>query len=157
MYTAEIHDSNTTSLIGFAHQGDYLEIGEKFEKLFSYAGENGLMNENTRSIGLYYDDPQSVDANKLRSAACITDNTGHKFLEETGLQRYTIPESKVVSILFKGPYPELEKVYSWLFGEWLPESGYELANFPAFEEYLNDPNETDPNELLTKVNCLLQS
>jgi len=49
----------------------------------------------------------------------------------------------------------LEKPYDYLFGHWLPESGLEAANFPPFEEYLNDPKTTPPNELLTRIYCLL--
>lgn len=59
------------------------------------------------------------------------------------------------SILFKGPYAELEKPYDWLFGHWIPNSGKEITDFPPFEEYLNDPKDTPPNELLTRIYCLL--
>ena len=34
------------------------------------------------------------------------------------------------TLLFNGSYSELEKLYNWLFGEWLPKSGYEAGNFP---------------------------
>ncbi|MEW8499130.1 MAG: GyrI-like domain-containing protein, partial [Candidatus Thiodiazotropha taylori] len=60
-----------------------------------------------------------------------------------------------VSLLFKGSYAELEKPYDWLFGQWLPQSGYEAADFPPFEEYLNDPKDTPPSELLTRINCFV--
>jgi AraC family transcriptional regulator len=42
-----------------------------------------------------------------------------------------------------------------LFGHWIPNSEKEIADFPPFEEYLNDPKNTPPNELLTRIYCLL--
>ncbi len=41
--------------------------------------------------------------------------------------------------------------YRWLFAEWLVKSGREPADAPCFEEYLNDPRETPPTELLTDI------
>ena len=60
------------------------------------------------------------------------------------------------SVLHKGPYAELERAYRYLFREWLPDSGYEAADFSCFEEYLNDPRETPPGELLTRVHLPLK-
>ncbi|MEW8561123.1 MAG: GyrI-like domain-containing protein, partial [Candidatus Thiodiazotropha sp.] len=71
------------------------------------------------------------------------------------LQVSEIPGGTCASLIFKGPYAELEKPYDWFFGEWLPQSGYEAADFPPFEEYLNDPKDTPPNELLTRISCLV--
>lgn len=150
MYDIEIIEMEKTPLFGYKHQGDYLEIGAVFEKLFIYAGSNNLLNENTRSIGLYFDDPQSIDKEQLRSMACITGITSDETLEAT-----EIPAGKCATLTFKGSYAELESPYNWFFGEWLPNSGHEAANFPPFEEYLNDPKDTPPNELLTRIHCLL--
>jgi AraC family transcriptional regulator len=156
MYSVEIIQNDPVKLIGYPHQGDYMEIGRAFEKLAIYAASHQLFCETTRSIGLYYDDPKSVNQEKLQSFAGMT------LAEETvvpgddeALQVSEIPGGTCVSLIFKGPYAELEKPYDWLFGEWLPQSGYEAADFPPFEEYLNDPKDTPPSELLTRISCLV--
>lgn len=153
MYTVEIMDIDSVKLAGLPHQGDYMGIGSVFEKLFIHASSQQLLSQSTRSIGLYYDDPKSVDLDKLRSKACISvdDTTG---LSDE-LEQIEIPAGKCATLLFKGAYAELEKPYDWLFGEWLPKSGYDAADFPPFEEYLNDPKTTPPNELLTRIHCML--
>lgn len=158
MYTTEIMEWDALSLVGYAHRGDYLDIGKAFEKLFVSGISQGFISENTRSIGLYYDDPKSVAIDQLRSMACVTiepDKSDSVLAKDAELRPMTIPAGRCVSLLFKGPYPELEQPYDWLFGEWLPDSGYEMADFPPFEEYLNDPRETPPSELLTRIHCLL--
>ncbi|MES9945576.1 MAG: AraC family transcriptional regulator [Candidatus Thiodiazotropha sp.] len=156
MYTVEILETDPVRLIGYPHQGDYMEIGRAFEKLAIYATSHQLCGESTRSIGLYYDDPKSVEVEQLNAFAGMT------LAEETqlpgddqALQVSEIPGGTCASLIFKGPYAELEKPYDWFFGEWLPQSGYEAVDFPPFEEYLNDPKDTPPNELLTRINCLV--
>jgi AraC family transcriptional regulator len=73
-----------------------------------------------------------------------------------GIEVLSLPAGRCASLVFQGPYAELEKAYSYLFGQWLPNSGEEMADFPAFEEYLNDPKTTPVSELLTRINCYLK-
>jgi AraC family transcriptional regulator len=155
MYTVEIVDNEDIHLVGYHHKGDYMEIGSVFEKLFIYGASKNLIEEDVRSIGLYFDDPKSVDVKALRSMACATLDKNILLEGDDAPERISIPKGKCATLLFKGPYAELEKPYDWLFGEWLPNSGYEAEDFPPFEEYLNDPKETPPSELLTRIHCML--
>ena len=52
---------------------------------------------------------------------------------------------------YKGPYSDMQAVYQWLYGSWLPASGQEADDAPVFEEYLNNPRDTAPTELLTDI------
>ncbi|WP_111980430.1 AraC family transcriptional regulator [Algibacillus agarilyticus] len=128
------------------HQGDYMNIGSTFEQLFSHAAGQGLMGADTRSFGLYYDDPASVATDKIRSEACLTASNATSPLETK-----TLGTQKYVAIVFKGPYAELETAYNWLYRQWLPEQQLELANAPVVEEYLNNPRELPPTEWLTRI------
>jgi AraC family transcriptional regulator len=40
-----------------------------------------------------------------------------------------------------------------VLGAWLPQSGRELRDAPCFEEYLNSPQNTRPEELLTVIHA----
>ena len=152
MYEINIEEISKTQLLGLEHRGDYLDIGQAFEKLFIYAGTKD--SGDIRSIGIYYDDPKSVVTENLRSVAGIT--VGNIDIhDDQDYKLYEIPQGKVASLLFKGPYSELDKAYDYFFGQWIPENNVEVADFPPFEEYLNDPKTTSPNELLTKVCCLI--
>lgn len=155
MYDVEIMEIEKTELAGYQHQGNYMEIGSEFEKLFIYAASNDLLNAHTRSIGLYYADPKSVPEDELQSMACISITEDTELTGDDTPEKTSIPAGKCATLTFKGSYAELEKPYNWLFGKWLPESGHEAADFPPFEEYLNDPKETPPSELLTRIHCLL--
>ena len=55
----------------------------------------------------------------------------------------------------KGPYAEMHKAYQWLYGQWLPKSGRQLRDAVMFEEYLNNPRDVAPAELLTDIHMPL--
>ncbi len=155
MYEIEIIEFNPVSLLGYDHQGDYMEIGQAFEKLMIDASTMGLVTDTTRSIGLYYDDPKSVPTKQLRSTACITIDNSTDGIDNSNFKQYKIPAGRCATVMHKGSHAELEKPYDWLYGSWLPQSGEEAVDFPPFEEYLNDPKTTQPSELLTRIYCLL--
>jgi len=51
----------------------------------------------------------------------------------------------------EGPYAKLGDTYARICGEWLPWSGRELAAAPSIEQFLNNPQMTLPENLLTSV------
>ena len=65
MYEVEIVEFNAMSLLGYDHRGDYMQIGQTFEKLFVDTSTLGLVTDTTRSIGLYYDDPKTTRPSEL--------------------------------------------------------------------------------------------
>ena len=155
MYQVQQYTTPEFSLIAINHSGDYMQIGKAFEKLSLMAGKLGLINDKTRYFGIYYDDPKTVNIDDLNSKACITVDV-NALPDQHAFEVISIPASNSVSVLFKGDYPELEKPYDWLFGEYLPSSQHQLKDFPPFEEYLNDLREVAPQELLTRIYCLVE-
>ncbi|MGJ3263567.1 MAG: AraC family transcriptional regulator, partial [Salinarimonas sp.] len=138
-------------LAALPQRGASAEIGGAFDRLYAWAGPRGLIGPQTRSIGVYLDDPESVPRAQLRSYAGMTVPPG--FAAEGEIEIVEIPGGEVAAIVHKGPYAELEAVYRGLYKGWLPQSGREPADAPPFEEYLNDPRATPPVDWLTKV-CL---
>lgn len=155
MFTVEIMNLDAMNVAAYSHEGDYMEIGAVFEKLFVYGMSQGLASPDTRSFGLYYDDPHTVEKSKLQSKACVMVDADVVLPGDDAPEKMVVPGGRYATLLFKGSYAELDKPYNWLFGEWLPKSGHEAAEFPPMEEYLNDPKSTPPSELLTRIYCLL--
>ncbi|MGH1349618.1 MAG: AraC family transcriptional regulator [Methyloligellaceae bacterium] len=151
MYDVEVKDIEAITIAAVHYKGSYMESGQAFEQLMTWAGPKGLINETTRMIGVYYDDPNEVPEEELRTDAgiAVSDN-----LEvQNPIRLVNIERGTYAVLLHKGPYAELSKAYAWLFGQWLPQSGREAANRPCFEEYLNNPKETNPGDLQTLI-CL---
>ncbi|CAN0506602.1 unnamed protein product, partial [Ectocarpus sp. 12 AP-2014] len=69
--------------------------------------------------------------------------------DDNGLGVRTAGGCKCVTTLHTGPYDELKKCYEATF-EWVEAKGYE-SRMPVFELYENDPKDTPPEKLKTKV------
>lgn len=151
-YRVEIAPFAGARLAALEHRGDYQAIGNTFARLQIGFAASGLAF--SRSFGIYFDDPESVPEKELRAEAGLVTDAAIPALE--GIREVKIPAMLCASVLHKGPYAELERAYRHLFRDWLPESGYEAADFSCFEEYLNDPRETPPQELLTRVHLPLK-
>lgn len=135
------------------HVGPYAECGAAWEKLCAWAGPRGLFGPQTRFLGISYDDPQITPPEKIRYDACITVGANVQPEGEIGVQETAAGEYAVT--VHRGPYAMLHQTYERLCGEWLPQCGREPAMAPCFEVYLNDPQTTPPEELLTQIHLPL--
>ena len=54
-------------------------------------------------------------------------------------------------VTHRGPYDGLGQTYQRLYGAWLPRTGHQVRDVPAFGEYRNSPQNIKPEDLLTKV------
>jgi len=133
------------------HRGSYLNIERTFDALYGWLGMRGLIRPDMRPIGLFYDDPTAVPESDLEARAGVI--LPEPLDIEPPLERIDIPGRDYAVLTHTGPYANMKSAYRWLFGEWLPAAGQELANEPLLEEYLNSPRDTPPAELVTKL-CL---
>ncbi|HRF07761.1 MAG TPA: AraC family transcriptional regulator [Xanthobacteraceae bacterium] len=149
-YLVEIAPFAGARLAAIEHRGDYQTIGNSFAKVQIWFAARKL--PVSRSFGIYFDDPESIPEQELRAEAGLVTDENITTEDNGGAIRIvSIPPMLCASVLHKGPYAELEHAYRHLFRDWLPDSGYEAADFSCFEEYLNDPRELPPSELLTRV------
>ncbi|MGB2833456.1 MAG: AraC family transcriptional regulator [Methylotenera sp.] len=147
-----------TEVVCVKHSGAYLQIGQTFDCLFSWLGARQLIGANTRMMGVFFDDPSSVAEKELRSLACATISltASQTVTPEAPLECYTIAGGEYAVLHYQGPYAGLSAAYDWFYGTWLPQSGRELGSAPAFEEYLNNPENTAPADLLTDIHMPLK-
>jgi AraC family transcriptional regulator len=151
MYDVSIRHFQPVRLAALRHSGDYMEIGTTFERIFAWAVGRGLIGPQTRSIGVYYDDPDAVPVASLRADAGLS--VAPDVTVDGDLRVVEVPGGRHAVLHHKGPYAELNKAYRWLYREWLPKSGEQCADRPCFEEYLNNPRTLPPEEWLTDI-CL---
>ncbi|MBU8540509.1 AraC family transcriptional regulator [Falsiroseomonas tokyonensis] len=155
MFEVTIREEPALRLAALPHRGKYEAIGTVYDRLMAWAGARGLMTPEARFIALYHDDPHSVPEKDLRSEAGMTVPPGVEASE--GVRILDLPATRLAVLVFRGPYAELEGAYTWLYRQWLPQSGEEPADQPAREDYLNDPRSLPPSEWLTAVMLPLRS
>lgn len=137
------------------HVGPYDQVGALWEKFFGFAMRAGMLGANMQMLGVPHDDPSVTPANKLRYDACITVDANFEARDEVGVQEICGGDYAVVT--HRGSYDGLGAVYDALIGSWLPSSGREPGDGPAFEMYRNSPRDTPPAELVTDVYVRLQT
>lgn len=158
MFTVEIKEIPHLLLLGIPHRGDYMGVGQAFDQLQGVAAARQLFGPNSRSIGIYWDDPSLVDEQELRSCACLTvSREQFETHAQAPLQTYEIAAARCAVLHYQGPYSDMHAAYQWLFGVWLPASGHEAADVAVYEEYINDPRQTAPCDLRTDIYLALRS
>ena len=106
-------------------------------------------------MGICHDDPEATAPEEIRYDACVAVDSS--FEPEGEIQVQVIAGGEYAVTTHVGPYDQLEETYAALCGQWLPQSGRELRSCPCFEIYLNDPEGTEPEELITDVHLPLRS
>jgi len=114
----------------------------------------GLLGPQTRMIGITHDDPDVTPADKVRYDAAVVVSRPVQAEGEFGVTE--TPSGKYAVFTHRGPYDTLGGTYQRFFGGWLPKSGQEVRDTEAFEEYLNSPMNTKPEDLLTRIHIPLR-
>ncbi len=148
-YSVEIEQRPALRAAMIEHRGGYQLTSKSFERLMTIAATAGLLKMDTRTIGIYHDDPESVPQTELRSAACIT--VPNDWTPSGELAEIHISGGRYARIVHTGPYNELKRAYDWLYRIWLPTSSEETRNLPCLEEYLNNPRQVPAKDLETAV------
>jgi AraC family transcriptional regulator len=137
------------------HVGPYGEVGATWDKFLPVLGKEGLLDGDALIIGICHDDPEVTPQDKIRYDACVS--VDELFVPEGDIGVQVIPGGEYAMTTHFGPYQKLGQTYTKLLGQWLPRSGRELRPTPCFEVYLNDPQSTEPEDLLTDIYAPLQT
>lgn len=149
MFNVTLRKIEPIALIGMRHTGSYMHISKAFETLFGTLNARGLARQGMRMIGVYFDDPDIVPPERLRSIACVAGDGAIAI--ESPLEPCALDGGEYAVLRHKGPYADMHKAYRWLYAEWLPTSGRQLRDGLMFEDYINNPRDVPPTEILTEI------
>ena len=126
------------------HIGPYAGDSKLFEKLwnklFRWAGPRGLVGgPDFKSLIVYHDDPNVTVQDKLRTSVCITVPSDTKVSGEIGKMDLDASESVVAR--FEVTEQEFQQAWEWVYGQWLPTSGFQPDDKPCFEVYPEEPKD----------------
>ncbi len=150
-YTVDVRQVPAVHLAGIAHRGPYMRVGKAFEEAYTRMAAQGLAHPDARWMAVYYDDPFAVPESQLLSRAGLGLPHGHSAPLALPLEPFTLGGGLCAVLRHQGPYSTMRAAYQWLFGQWLVQSGHEAADLPVFEDYLNNPRDTPPADLLTDI------
>jgi AraC family transcriptional regulator len=104
-----------------------------WKALMSYAHRKRLIGPDTRAIGISFDDPEITVHEKIRYDACLTAGAGARPDGEVGLK--TIAGGTYAVFHYDGPIDRIDSLYTWIFRDWLPDSGQFLRDQSSFDVY----------------------
>ncbi len=126
------------------HIGPYKGNDKLFEtlwnKLFAWAGPRGLIGgPGFKSLVIYHDDPNITLEDKLRMSVSITVPADTKVDGEVG--KMEIEAARCMIARFELGPQDFQQAWDWVYGQWLPASGYQPDDKPCFEMYPEEPKD----------------
>lgn len=143
-----IEDIGPARVAFVRHIGPYNEVGVAWDKLCMFLGKEGNLGPDSRFIGMCYDDPEVTLPEKIRYDACITVDEDVAGEDDVAIQTIGGGQYAITSHL--GSYDQLGRTYAELF-RWLMRDNREPRPEPCLEFYLNDPESTEPEDLVTDI------
>lgn len=125
------------------HIGTYGELTIAFpkmiEKLFHYAAkQNYHVFDDTKVLTIYHDHHEFTEDYHLRTSLCITIPDASA-VETNDIGIMVIPSGKYAVGHFEIFQDEYKGAWDFIYGKWLPNSGYKPRDSYPFEMYKNDP------------------
>ncbi|MBK8056173.1 MAG: GyrI-like domain-containing protein [Saprospiraceae bacterium] len=122
--------------------------------LLSFAYQLKIINTQTKSIAVHWDDPTITQESNIRYDACVTISTTINDTNKFSIKQFS--GGKYLCVLYKGDYKYLPDVYNQIFRDFIFKQNYRLREEPIFEEFLNSINDTNKNNLLTLIHIPIE-
>ncbi len=136
-----------TTVAYVRHTGPYMGDEQLFQRLYktlyTWAGPRNLVQRGvTEDLIICHDDPEMVEAEKQRVSCCISVPPGTPVEGEIG--KMVIDAGTYVEARFTIDATQFAGAWNWVYGVWLPESGYQPDDRYCYEKY---PDHEPENEI----------
>jgi AraC family transcriptional regulator len=142
-------------LIGLRHLGPYQDVWRAWGELAEWGARVMPALLGAPRIGISHDDPEMVEASRIRYDACYAVSAAQakalRTLVQPPVHWRTMPAADYAVTIHRGAYHELGAAYRRLFIEWLPRSGRYPGDAPVVEWYHDSPREAAPDALRTAL------
>lgn len=150
----EIKNMPAMTVAYVRHFGPYKGNEQLFEnlwiKLMKWAQPRGLMDKpDVKCMSVYHDDPDVTDEEKLRVSVCITVPADTPIDGEVG--KMEIASGKYAIAHFEIDADEYQDAWNYIYGEWLPQSGYQPDDRLCYELCLNDPAQDPQHKHIVEI------
>ena len=127
--------------------GPYWEIGDDCAAFVNWAMKTFPSMTAPSMLGIFYDNPETVAADSLRSEIALGVPPDFKGDAEHKVRE--LPEMMVASVVLKGPYAEIAKRYNEIYG-WIAQHNYSVAG-PLYEVYHKAGPDIPESEYETEI------
>jgi AraC family transcriptional regulator len=129
------------------HTGSYSKVASSFQRLMFWAATHLVLKLKPTTLGIVHDNPDLTEEEKIRFDACVMVSKAIQPKGEIGYKK--IEGGKFAVFTYKGAYENFYTVYDYIYNVCLFEKGWELADKPALEWYLQSPPFYKPENFVT--------
>lgn len=125
------------------HSGSYEELAVVFQgmmsRLMNWAKVRDLLNSDSKPFAIYHDNPEFTAQDNLKTSICLVVSQDVDVNSDIG--KIVIPSGKYAIGHFEVDEPsDHTTAWNYIYGQWLPNSGFQPDDGYVFEMYMNDPN-----------------
>jgi len=143
-------DFPETSVALMHHCGDPNQDGDTIRRFITWRKANGIRPDQSATFNILYDDPETTPAENCRIGLCAA--TDKKIApNEEGVVASVIPGGRCAVLRLNGSTDNMRAAMVFLYGEWLPASGEDLRDFPAFAHRVRRFPEVAEHEAITDI------
>lgn len=117
-------------------QGDTNLFAGLFGTLNRWAAARSIIGPETRFFSIVHDNPSITDDRKIRISCCLS--VPEAVEPEGEIGRMKIKGGRYARGQFTIDDRQYGQAWGYMFGIWLPSSGYQPDEQPCFEEYFHD-------------------
>lgn len=135
----------------FEHLGSPDLLNESIGQFIEWRKSSGLSPvDSSQTYGIPNGDPKTLDPKDFRFDIC---GTVSEDVPENpqGVITKSIPGGRFAVVRHLGSRDEMDATIYQMYGEWVPESGEDLRDFPCFFHYINLFPEVAEHELITDI------
>jgi effector-binding domain-containing protein len=145
-YQCELLERPSQPTLSVRFRAPVQELSQHFGRIYGgimqYLGELGEHPTGAPFAAYYNMDMQDLD---VEAGFPVSKSLPAR----DDIQPGQLPGGKAATCLYVGPYDQVGPAWEAL-SQWITEHGHEAAG-PAYEMYLNDPNQQPPQEPITQL------
>ena len=149
-FKVDVVDVPNTPIAVLRHRGDPNFLGKTIQKFIEWRKLNRLPPAKSRTFNIVYDDPEMTAAEEYRFDICcsVEQPIGSNHF---GVINEVIPGGRCAVVRHIGSDDTLGVVVNFLYTQWLPDSDYEVRDFPIYFERVSFFPDVAENEMITDV------
>lgn len=127
----EIVHFESTRVAVLEHRGAHELLFDSLRKFIEWRKQNRLSPKVSATFNIIYDDPSNTPAEQFRFDLCAgisrsVEPNGYGIIERT------IPGGRCARLRYVGSEDGMAEALTFLYAQWLPQSGEEVRDFPLF-------------------------
>lgn len=139
-----------TRIAVLEHQGDPARIGESIRRFIDWRKATGLTPKISATFNILYVDPLTTPPEDYRIDLCATIKTPVA-ANNVGIIEKVIPGGRCAVLRHTGSDSGLRDSVSYLYADWLPQSGEELRDFPIYCQRVRFFPDVPEHEAITDI------